>query len=187
MKKLQEIEAEYKDYKPKTEVVTNLDEFLSYIEIGIDDTDEYQKDYEKELKENKRWALEAKIRNFFFFIFQEEDTDFYTEDDRILQECIDYTKLFRTYYERIKQLANGENFAELLKLVDFSTDYYNSQMDYYDYLRDRLEMIMKGFSLYNPNYDDSKEAFTTFMSQKLSNLEARYPQEKTKVYEKVSQ
>ena len=67
MKTLQQIEKEYETYCGKTDVVKSLDDFLSFIEIGIDDTEEYQKDYEKELKENNRWKLYEKIQNFFFY------------------------------------------------------------------------------------------------------------------------
>lgn len=184
MKTIAQIEEEYKDYKAKTQVVKNLDEFLTYIEIGIDDTEEYQRDYEKELKENKRWALEAKVRNCFFFIFQEEDVDFYEEDDKILEACISYTREFGEFYRKIQSIATKENFEELLKLVDFSTEYYSNQMDYYDYLRDKLETIMKGFQLFNPNYEDSREAFTEFMQKQLLKLGVNSPKEKGSQYVK---
>ena len=179
MKTLEDIKKEYESYEKKTDVVTNLDEFLSFIEIGIDDTDEYQQDYEKELKENKRWKLEAQIRNFFFFIFAEEEVDLYDEDTSILKDCISYTEKMREFYKRIQSVATEENFDELTRLVDFSCDYYYAQTDYYDYLRDKLELISKGIQLYNPRYEDSRVPFTKFMEEKIKGFERKKQTQET--------
>ena len=188
MKTVQQIEEEYKDFQPTSTYVTNLDEFLTFMEIGLDDTDEYQKDYEKDLKENKRWALEARVRNLLFFIFQEEDVDLYAEDDKILHSCIDYLELLRKFYQRIQGMATEDNFRELVKLVDFSDVYYSSQMDYYDFLRDRLEMLARGYNLYNSRYEDTKEPYTEFMNKKLAEIKKNTPpKEKPKVMEKIAQ
>ena len=171
MKTLQEIEKEYESYEIQTKEVSNLDEFLTFIEIGIDDTEEYEADYAKELRENRLWKLEAMIRNFFFFIFQEEELEIYDEDTEIVQDCIAVTRKYREYYERIQALATEENFRELVRLVDFSCDYYSSQMDYYDYLRDMLEFNAKGIRMYNSKYQDSRESFDQFMEKRIKAME----------------
>lgn len=173
MKKIEEIKKEYEVYPVKTKEVTSLEEFLSFIEIGLDDTDEYQHDYEKELKENKRWKLEAKIRNFFFFIFATEETELYDEDSAILEDCISYTEKFREFYQRIQSIASEDNYQELTRLVDFSCDYYSAQTDYYDYLRDQLDMIVRGIQMYNPKYEDTRESFLAFMEEKIQEQEAK--------------
>ena len=171
MKTIKEIEEEYESYEIKTDVVTSLDEFLSFIEIGIDDTDEYKKSYEKEIRDNNREKLLTKIQNFFYFIAISTGVDFYDRDNEILTDCISYTILFKRFYERIRGIANEDNFLELTRLVDFSCDYYYDQTDYYDYLRNSLELCSRGISMFDPNKKDSRESFTAFMDQKIKEFE----------------
>ena len=173
MKTIQEIEKEYESYESPTKEVTNLEEFLAYIQIGLDDTDEFERDFEKELRENRLWKLEAMIRNFFFFIFEQEEVELYDEDTEIVQDCIVITRRYRDYYERIQAIATEENFREFLRLVDFSCEYYSSQMDYYDYLRDSLEFWAKGIRMYNSKYEDNKESFNDFMEMKIQAIEKK--------------
>lgn len=184
MKTLQQIEQEYESYHAKTDVVTNLDEFLSFIEIGIDDTKEYQKSYEKELKENHRWQLSAKIRNFFYFVFAEEDETIYDLDSEILRKCILYTRTMGAYYQRIKRIATDSNYLELVKLVDFSSDYYNAQTDYYDYERDQLDLLVRGIDYYHARYEDNGKPFCEFMDKKIRMMEGTLLDEKAPVYVK---
>lgn len=171
MRKLQEIEKKYEEYQTPTKEVRNLEDFLAYLEVGLDDTVEYEKDYRKELRENKRWKIEAMVRNFFFFIFAEEEIELYDEDNDIIQDCIEYIRMFREYYERIRDLATEDNFGELLRLVDFSTEYYSSQMDYYEYLRDSLEILAKGIYVCDPKKEDTRKEFDEFMQKQLRKIE----------------
>ena len=86
MKTITELKEEYEKFEIKSKHVNSLEEFLAFIIIGIDDTYEIENDYKKEIKENKRWQLSAKIRNFFNFIFEEEEESFYDYDNNILEE-----------------------------------------------------------------------------------------------------
>ena len=85
----------------------------------------------------------------------------------------------REFYKRIQSVADEENFDELTRLVDFSCDYYYAQTDYYDYLRDRLELIFKGIQLYNSRYEDSRDAFTKFMEEKIKGFERKKKTQET--------
>lgn len=171
MRKLQEIEKKYEEYESPTPGINNLEDFLIHLQVGLDDTVEYEKDFQKEIRENKWWKLEAMVRNFFFFLFAEEEVELYDEDNDIVMECIDYTRKFREFYERIQALATEENFRELLRLVDFSTGYYSSQMDYYDYLRDRIEYTAKGIFVCDPRKEDTRKEFYEFMEKRLKKIE----------------
>ena len=184
MKTLQQIEREYESYHAKTDVVTNLDEFLSFIEIGIDDTKEYQKDYEKELKENHWWKLYEKIHNFFFFIIDEGLDDLYDSDSDILRKCIAFTQRIGEFYQRIKNVATCDNFLELVRLVDFSSDYYYAQTDYYDYVREQMDLYIKGINMYHSKYEDNEEPFCEFMDQRIRKMEGALSEEKAPVYMK---
>lgn len=184
MKTLQQIEKEYETYCGKTDVVKSLDDFLSFIEIGIDDTEEYQKDYEKELKENNRWKLYEKIQNFFFFIFNDDIDDIYDSDSEILRKCICFTKIIGSFYRRIRSIAIEDNYKELVKLVDFSSDYYFAQTDYYDYAREQLDLYIKGIDLYHARYEDNCEPFCEFMEKKIQSMESTSSDVKTPIYMK---
>jgi len=171
MKTIQEIEKEYEKYPIKTDVVTNLDEFLAFIEIGIDDADVNIKDFEKEIKANKREKLLNQVQNFFYFMNITEGNDFYEKDDEILKECISYTSQIKRFYERMRGIATEENCRELTRLVDFSCDYYSAQTDYYDYLRNCNELTSRGVSLYDPRKEDNRDTFLEFMRRKVEEFE----------------
>lgn len=170
MKTLQDIEKEYENFSVQNGLVTNLEDFLAYIEIGIDDVTEYEKDYTKELKENKLWKLEAMVRNFFFFIFAQEEASLYDEDSKVLEECIGTTQKYQDYFKRLRDLATDKNVKEIYRLVEFSCKYYCEQMDYYDYLRDCIESTAKGFSIYNSQYENNREVFAEFMEKKIKEI-----------------
>lgn len=180
----EDIKKEYIDFPIQTDVVDSLDEFLTFIEIGIDDTKEYERDYEKELKENKWWKLDAMIRNFFFFIFEQEEVELYDEDSEVLKSCIEVTRKYREFYERIQSIATEENFKELVRLVDFSCEYYEKQMDYYDYLRDSLDLNARGIRMYNSRYEDYKEPFFAFMEEEIKKWEEQRKGQKAVQYVK---
>ena len=168
MKTIDEIKKEYEGFQIKSDFVTSKDELIAFLSVGIDDTYDIEKDNNKEIKLNKIAEIEARIRNIFFFIFEEEEVDFYAEDNSILSECNKLVYYYRSLYERIIELATDDNYLELLKLVDFATEYYNSHIDYFDYQRDKLETILKGFSMYNPSKQDNRSVLEEFIDEKLS-------------------
>lgn len=181
MKTVREIEKEYEKHVPKQTTITSLEEFLVNLEIGLDDLDEYTHDFKKELRENHEWKLIAQIRNFFFFIFEQEDVEFYDYDDAIVKDCITYTQQFSSFYQRMIEIATEENYQELNKLYDFSLNYYEEQTSYYDAKRDQVEMAFRGFSLYNGKYQNTREPFFEFMDQKIKEMEASFEQFHQKV------
>lgn len=184
MKTLQQIEQEFDNYRAKTDSVNSLDDFLAFIEIGIDDSEEYQKDYLKELKENIRWKRYEKIRNFFFFIVNDEIDDVYDLDSDILKKCIQFTKAIGDNYKCIRSLAMETNFRELVRLVDFSSEYYYAQTDFYNYERDQLDLFIKGIDLFDGKYEDNGDVFLEFMNRKLKSLESASSDVKVPVYVK---
>lgn len=171
MKTITELKEEYEKFEIKSKHVNSLEEFLAFIIIGIDDTYEIENDYKKEIKENKRWQLSAKIRNFFNFIFEEEEESFYDYDNNILEELTLLVLKYQSYFKKIAELANKDNYEELLKLTDFLTEYYNKEIDYYEYRRDKLEMELKGLCFSNSRYEDNQKVIDEFANNKLSNLE----------------
>ena len=78
---------------------------------------------------------------------------------------------YQSYFKKIAELANKNNYEELLKLTDFLTEYYNKEIDYYEYRRDKLEMELKGLCFSNSRYEDNQKVIDEFANNKLSNLE----------------
>lgn len=171
MKTIEDMRKEYDQYEPTSELVTNLEEFHAYMEIAIDDADENEKAVQKEINENNRWKINGMIRNFFFFIFEEEDIEFYDEDNNILQEIINLIRKYLEFYKKIKEIGTEDNFQELVKLVDFACEYYGKQIDYYEYRRDQLELSFKGFYMTNPRHQDNKETLLSFIESRISEIE----------------
>ena len=171
MKTIEQVEEEYSNFHSKSKDVTNLGEFNTYLEIGMDDCDERIKDLEREKRQNKLYELEGKFRNFFFFIFDEEDIDFYEEDNKLLDKFISLQKVYKDYFESVKFIARDYNYKELLKFVDFIVLHYNEQIDYIEYLRDSLEYKYKGVSFYNPNKENNNEVMIQFIYDKMKKFE----------------
>lgn len=170
MKTKEQLIKEYKDYQMKSDFVTSLEEFENFIDIGIDDVEEELAVIKKEKRENKRWQIDAKIRNFLFFIFEEEEVEFYDEDNKILEESRSLVNQYKDYFEKIKQLATEENFEKLVKLVDFSADYYNEHIDYLENKRDCLEYYYKGLNFVNNRYEDNRRVVDEFIQDKIDTI-----------------
>ena len=124
MKTINEIEKEYDSYKTESTFVTNYDELISFLLIGIDDTYAIEKECKKEYNQNRIWQIDGKIRNFLSFIFESEEVEFYDYDNSIIFSIIELIETYRTYFKKIINVANEDNYKELVKLTDFIAKYY---------------------------------------------------------------
>ena len=115
--------------------------------------------------------ISTKIRNFFNSIFEEEEAEFYDYDNIILNELMKLIIKYRNYFNKIIQVANKDNYKELLKLTDFLCECYGKEIDYYEYRRDKLEMELKGFSFSNSKYEDNQEVIDEFTNKMLNKFE----------------
>ena len=171
MKTISELEKEYSSFKPTSTHITNLKAFLAFIEVGIDDTYDIEKEVKKEIKSNKKWLLETKLINFALFQSSSEETAFIEADNENLLEQIKLVMQYREFYMRMFLVSEEDNIKELVKLVDFASLYYGKHIDYFEYERDQLEMLLKGISLLNTKHEDNREVVGQFIDQKLSILE----------------
>lgn len=165
MKTIENIEKEYENYFPKKDIVKSLDQLLIYIEIKLDDIDINIKEEIKERRENTIMKLAGKIRNYMNFIFAEEEVDFYDEDNDIISECILLENKYKEYLKRIMNIANEDNFVELVKLIDFSFEYYKEHIGYLNGLRESLNYSYMGFNYVDARYQDNRIIFDKFFSQ----------------------
>lgn len=180
MKKIEEIEEEYSKYQLQSKYVNNLDEFPAFITIIVDDIQEDKKVLFTEIKLNCKAQLQAKIKNLFLSLFRIEEVDFYTKDNAVLEEVINYISTYVNYYNQILSIANEENFLELTRFVAFLCEYYNEQIDYFDSIREALELQLKGFSYSNSSYQDNREVIDCFFNQKIKEYQGEKAVEKKK-------
>lgn len=179
MKTINDIEREYESYTLKSDYVKNIEDFALFIEIGINDTDEQIKDILQEIKENYKEARKAKISNFFLGAFIIREVDYYTEDNKLLEGIVEYILSYKEYFERISSIVTKDNFKELTKLVDFSCEYFNQHIDYFESKRDSLELSYRGINL-NSNKINEITVFEEFMNRKLDTYGNIKAVEKTK-------
>ncbi len=168
MKTLEQFEEELEEYREKRDVVQTYDDFCSFLKEDIEDLEDEQKSFEKELKINGRLRRRDKILDFIMFENDSRIDEYYQSDDDILESCIQFIDEMRNLYIRIYMIATKDNYRELIKFVGFSTNYYFYQLDYYDYLRDQLDLLFKGIQMYDPNYQDIREILLQFMDCKLN-------------------
>ena len=180
MKTVEMIEKEYKTYKGRTDYLKNAGDLTMFLEIGMDDIKESIQTLYHEIEENKKQKLEARIRNFFFFIFGEEELEFFEEDTKVVQEEIDLCNRFISYFETIQELAVDSSIPELTRLTDFLNDYYNSNFDHLESKRDGLEIARMGISYMSAKYEDTQEPIDTFFQRRVQYLKGEKPVEKTK-------
>jgi len=168
MKTIEDIEKEYEGFQVKSDFITSLDEFVAFLLVGIDDTLEIEKDNRKEIRYNNIAKIESRIKNAIMFMFDCEEVNILDEDNEILGEISSLTGSYRSMYETMIDIADENNYQELVKLVDFATEYYNQHIDYFESQRDSLEMALRGISMYNPRYHDDRKVINEFINKKLS-------------------
>lgn len=184
MKKLEDIEKEYESFTTDRPYINSVIELLVYIEIGLDKLVEDQESATKEIRHMKRDMFMLKLMDFVAMSPIEEDIDisFLEADIEAVNKEINLSNNQAFYFARIAEAANPDNFKELLRLVDFSCEYYNKSVDYIDYLRDVYEFQRKGINMYHGGKEDYSEVFDKFMQKKLAEFEKgkEKPVEKTK-------
>ena len=184
MKKIEEIEKEYESFKTDKPFITNLGELLVYIEIGLDNLIEDQESEKREIRHLKRDMMMLKLMDFIMMnpIEEDDDVNFLIKDIEAINKAIELGNNQATYFARIAESSTEENFKEMLRLVDFASDYYSKNMDYVDYLRDFYEFQRKGINMFISGKEDYTEVFDEFMQKKLGELEkvSEKPVEKIK-------
>jgi len=180
MKTLEDLKKEYDGYEAKSTFIPSAEELSTFLEIGIDDFEEDLAGLRKEMIIDKKQKSGAIIRNLFFFMFGEEDLEFYDQDIMLVQKEISLALEFRQYFREIQTIILPENYKELIRLTDFTTDHYNENLNYLESKRDSLELAQRGITSFNPKYDDSRGAFGEFIQEKIEEFTPKKQVEKAK-------
>lgn len=179
MSKIKTIEKEYEEFKSVSEFVTSLDKFALFIEKGLDNIEEELKVILEEIKINCKYERRAKLSNLFFGFIRIKDSEFYQEDNKILEELIDLILKYKESFQRLSNTATENNYQELTKLVDFACLYYNKHIDYFECKRDILEYANKGISYFD-NKENNISEFNEFFDYKIQQFENDKAVEKKK-------
>lgn len=173
MEKFEEIEKEYNGYKIKSTFVKSLDDFLVFIEVLQLDLEQNNNITKKEIKNNKRWKIEVKIRNWFLALISEREVEVYDEDTAILMEIRSIDEKYRKFLEKILILVNASNYKALLKIVEFVNTFYDKHIEFLEKQREMLELELKGIHLISPNNGADSDELSEFIRNKLNEIEAK--------------
>ena len=165
---MEEICEEYNQFSIQSTFVQNLEEFQTYLMVGMDDINTALHDLRVEVLENNKQKLSAQIRNFFSIFFMEEETDFYDEDNKILRENFSFVQSYQDYFQEAYAAVSEDNWRDILKLMDFSAYYYNRHLDFFDSKRNTLEQSLKGIYYYDPKNEDNRDLFNQFFWNQMS-------------------
>ncbi len=118
--------------------------------------------------------------NCFSFFSQVEWIDTYDEDSQILEELTKLILSQKEKLERVNTIVTAKNFRELTKLVDFSYQYYNQHIDYFESRRDTLEYSSCGITYYNSKYQNNITMVDEFFDIKLEEYQEDNVKKKVK-------
>ena len=171
-KNIKQLEKEYLEFIPENKKIKEKEEMTCYIEVGIGDIEESIEDLKKQRLLNKKDEIEAKIRNFLFFLFEQEEVEYYEEDNELIDECIKFSKRYLKIYEEIREIIEEENYQELYKLVEFSTLHYNENVEFLNDQRKNLEYQYQGI-YYCSNHEDTREELIEFLQEKIKKYQKK--------------
>ena len=178
MKTLEKIEKEYKDFNIKSDYINSIEELEQFLFVGLFDADEEVDIVKKYKKNNYKRIRIGKIYNLFSFN-NKVMIEFFEEDNKILDEFIKLAEDYRDYFANAIESVNKDNYKEILKLTDFSIDYYNQNIAYLEGKRDSLEYLFKGIQ-YLSGKEDNRSVIAEFQKKKLQELSNNKEVEKTK-------
>lgn len=177
MKTIEELDEEYKIFKPKIQIKTKEDLEI-YIEVGLMDVGENLNSIKIDYNDNKKNKLITKLKNFF--LFTDDDTSFYDEDLKLLDEIVLLNLIYENYFQTILIYTDDDNCSELGKLLDFLTIYYEKNVQYVESKRDNLEYRQNGYSCINYRDEDYFMLVNQFFEKKLKEITGVKPVEKRK-------
>ena len=179
MKSLEAIKKEYQTYEQKTKAVKNPEEFAAFSEIKKDDIEDDLADASKAIRANTRQAYRMKLISYVIPFFA-DDLEYYEEDNKLLQAAVEVASKWREYLTILQEGVEQENMKEWAKLLDFTIDYYDANVNYIESRRNDLELAFRGIDSFNPKFEDSRKSFDQFFTESISLLSPKKAVQKTK-------
>ena len=126
------------------EDVSSLEDVNGYIEVFLDDLDEYSDTFKREVKLNKLEKLRAKLSNYFDVFIGYEFPEYYDEDSKVVREEIKMVNLFIKVIDGMKKVISEDNFNDFYKLTRFIREKYYDYHNYLEKERSAVEMQFSG-------------------------------------------
>ncbi len=163
------IEKLYTNYTIRNKAINSKELLIDYLKIKILDIDEQIDNILREVKINSKEKTKAKLLNLFLGFIYNFNTEIYEEDNIILIEEWTFLIKFKEYHQKLINLVTTQNIKEIVKLLDFSLDYYNKHLDYLENKRDALEYYYDGIN-YSFCYKNDLEEMDVFIKKQLNHL-----------------
>ena len=179
MKSLEKIKQEYQLFQTKIDYVESLEDLAALLEIKRDDIDDDLSACNKTIRYNNLQAKRMKLISYVI-PFYADDIEYYQRDSEYLQEIIKVGDKWKEYYTILEECADEEQLKEWLRLLDFTSNYYNANVDYLESKRDDLELAFRGIDSFNPKFENSRTTFDEFFRESIHLLAPKKDIQKAK-------
>ena len=159
--------------------VSSLEDVNGYLEVFLDDLDEYSDTFKKEVKLNKLEKLRAKLSNYFDIFIGYEFPEYYDEDSKVVREEIKMVNLFIKAVNNMKKTINEDNFNDFYKLTRFIREKYYDYHNYLEKERSAVEMQYSGVFMTVPIPYELNEFFD-FINSEIKRISLNNSVEKKK-------
>lgn len=184
MKTIEQLEKEYEEFQTKTDtsILSNIEEFYTFLRLAIMEMEENEKLCKKEIRLDKLAIIKGKAICFALLSNPDEELmDNIKQDIKALEDTIEMGAQSAEYIADISEIVTEDNYLDFLKLVEFICKAYTDHIDYYESERQGLEMQLKGFSFFDGRFENYMPVFMEFMNKKLETMK------KEKAVQKIKQ
>lgn len=123
----------------------------------------------------------AQIRNFLGIGFCEEFLiSLYDRRQEIFEEEIELIRQYEYYFNDMLSILDSNNFQEILKLYDFTENYYCYNFDFLEAQLDQVEQESRGISYIDNRTFDTRKTFDEFFYSQLAFIVSMEGKEKVK-------
>lgn len=170
MSRLDDIKEHFRTYETDT-TNPSYDDVYDAICYYEEDIKRINKSFRDEISANNTCKFIANFLNLFAFIFgYSYDVNSFEDDNEILEREILVGEQFYKYFEKLNQIMNFDNYTEIYKIVEFTSDYYLDNCKFLDEERKRYDYINQGISVIFPgNNHDTSEDFDLFFEELIVN------------------
>lgn len=181
MENLEKIRTEYM-LKETGIIPTSRETVLGAIDVYIDDLNEASSSLRGAIRENNVDKFFAPIANFFKECFGYDGIApvYFDEDTSILNRHVELVRNFRALFYRMQIGVTDDNFIDMYKLVEFTSDKYLSNYNYLEQARDGLRFAYDGVNYCCSQFEDDKDEFFQFFEEEFKGITSSKSVEKVK-------
>lgn len=173
MKTIEELENEYNQYQVGNNEVDNYEDFYDSTNMTIESIIDNLSDTFTQTQENNKWKKISTFRNLLPIVSVKEDVSFYDYDNRILLEASDLLVHALEYCERIREVANNDNYLELNKLFNFLLDNYEDNINYLNDVRNNMTAEYVSEEFINSEFSRNLLEIHVFADKHISSYEPK--------------